>query len=304
MTVNYILFPLQRKGVIEMKNVLRRLISRGYIQEFCGESLGIFILVFFGCGSVAVSVLFSAYQGLFQIAAVWGIGVTLAIYASRGLSCAHLNPAVSIAFVCARRMPIRKLPVYLIAQFTGAFLAGLLLYLFFSGSIAKFESANNIIRGSSESVRTAMMFGEYFPNPSIDQTVISVPYLNAFIAEGLGTFLLIFFIFVITEGCNLGRPDSSIAPVFIGAAVAGIISIIAPLTQAGLNPARDFGPRLVAYLTGWGQIAIPGPKGGFFVVYILAPVLGGILAAYIFTKIIQPLMESKVLCGKGCHEKD
>lgn len=287
-----------------MKKVLRRLIGKGYIQDFCGESLGTFILVFFGCGSVVVSVVFSAYQGLFQVAAVWGIGVTLAIYASRGLSCAHLNPAVSIAFVCAKRMPSRKLPVYLIAQFTGAFLAGLVLYLIFSGSITQFELANNIMRGSSESVRTAMIFGEYFPNPSINQAVISVTYLNAFVAEGLGAFLLVFLIFFLTEGCNVGRPDSKISPVFIGIAVAGIISIIAPLTQAGLNPARDFGPRLVAYLFGWGRIAIPGPKGGFFVVYILAPVLGGIIAAYIFTKIIQPLMESKVLCGKGCCEKN
>jgi len=287
-----------------MKNKLKRLSAGGSFSDFCGESLGTFILVFFGCGSVAVSVLFSAYQGLFQIAAVWGIGVTLAIYASRGLSCAHLNPAVSIAFVCAGRMPARKLPVYIIAQLAGAFLAALLLYLIFSGSIARFESVNNITRGSSESVRTAMMFGEYFPNPAIGQAIISVSYFNAFIAEGLGSFLLIFFIFFITEGCNLGRPDSSIAPVFIGAAVAGIISIIAPLTQAGLNPARDFGPRLVAYLAGWDRVAIPGPKGGFLVVYVLGPVLGGVLAAFIFTRIIQPLMEGRVICAGGCHEKD
>lgn len=287
-----------------MKNKLKQAIGGWCFSDFCGESLGTFIIVFFGCGSVAVCVLFSAFQGLFQVAAVWGIGVTLAIYASRGLSCAHLNPAVSIAFACARRMPIKKLPVYLIGQFTGAFLAALLLYLIFSGSIAKFESANNIIRGASESVRTAMIFGEYFPSPSIDVSVISVSLFNAFIAEGFGTFLLILLIFFITEGCNLGRPDSSVAPVFIGAAVAGIISIIAPLTQAGLNPARDLGPRLAAYLTGWDKIAIPGPKGGFFVVYMLGPVLGGMLAAFIFTRIIQPLMEGKVLCAKGCHEKD
>jgi glycerol uptake facilitator protein len=287
-----------------MKNVIKRMFDRGYLQDFCGESMGIFILVFFGCGSVAVSVLFSAYQGLFQVAAIWGIGVTLAIYASRSLSCAHLNPAVSIAFVCAGRMPARKLPVYLIAQFTGAFLAGLLLYFIFSDSIAKFELANNIMRGSSESVRTEMIFGENFPNPAIGQAVISVTLLNAFIAEGLGTFLLILFIFFLTEGCSFGRPDSKISPVFIGAAVAGIICIIAPLTQAGLNPARDFGPRLVAYLAGWGKVAIPGSKGGFFTVYILAPVLGGILAAFIFTKIIQPLMESRTIKLKeDCCEK-
>ena len=74
----------------------------------------------------------------------------------------------------------------------------------------------------------------------------------------------------------MGRPSSDIAPFFIGLTVMGIISVIAPLTQAGLNPARDFGPRLVAYLAGWGSIALPGPRGGFFAVYILGPLLGRI----------------------------
>ena len=97
-------------------------------KNFIGEFLGTFILVFIGCGSVAVSVLFSAYGGLFQVAAVWGIGVTLAIYVSRGLSCAHLNPAVSIAFVVAGRMSARKLPVYLGAQFPAAFAAAAMLH--------------------------------------------------------------------------------------------------------------------------------------------------------------------------------
>jgi glycerol uptake facilitator protein len=249
--------------------------------NFLGELLGTFILVFFGCSSVAVSVLFKSHVGLFQIASVWGIGVTLAIYATRHLSCAHLNPAVSIAMVAAQRMHIKKLPLYILAQFTGAILAGLTLYLLFSSSITNFELTNNIIRGDANSSATAMMFGEYFP---------SISLFNAFLAEALGTFLLVLAIFSVTEKCNVGRPNNEFAPVLIGAALTAIISIIAPLTQAGLNPARDFGPRLVSYLAGWKLVAIPGPKGGFFIVYILGPIIGGIVSSLLFTKLIQPLM--------------
>lgn len=62
-----------------------------YSKEFIGETLGTFLLVLFGCGSIAVSVLFNAYQGIMQIALAWGIGVTLAIYLTRHLSCAHIH---------------------------------------------------------------------------------------------------------------------------------------------------------------------------------------------------------------------
>jgi len=72
-----------------------------YQREFFGEALGTFVLVLFGCESVAVSgsVLFDAHQGLMQVALAWGIGVTLAIYLTRHLSCAQLNPGVSLAMV-------------------------------------------------------------------------------------------------------------------------------------------------------------------------------------------------------------
>jgi glycerol uptake facilitator protein len=264
-------------------------------KEFIGETLGTFLLVLFGCGSVAVSVLFGAYQGIMQIAMAWGVGVTLAIYLTRHLSCAHLNPAVTLAMVMSGRMKVRKLPTYLIGQFTGAFLAGLVVYLLFAPSISAFESAHNIIRGSVESVQTAKMFGEYYSSPG-SPAVVSLPL--AIGAETFGTFLLLLMIFALTEGCNVGRPDDAIAPLFIGLTVSSIICLIAPLTQAGLNPARDFGPRVVAWITGWGGAAFPDKKGGFFFIYILGPLMGGVIASLFFVYVIEPAMKrSSVQCN-------
>lgn len=259
-----------------------------YSKEFIGEMLGTYILVLFGCGSVAVSVLFGAYNGILQIALSWGIGVTLAIYLTRHLSCAHLNPAVSIAMVISKRMTLRRLPAYLTAQFTGAILAGLTLYLLYNPSIAAFENAHGIIRGTSESIQTAKMFGEYYSSPGAS-AVVTMPL--AIGAEAFGTFLLMLMIFALTEGCNIGRPNDALAPLFIGLTVSAVICLIAPLTQAGLNPARDFGPRIIAWVFGWGRFAFPDQSGGFFLVYMLGPVLGGTLASLFFVSVLEPAMK-------------
>ena len=271
-----------------------------YRREFAGEFLGTFLMVLFGCGSVAVSVLFNAHQGLFQIAMVWGIGVSLAIYVTRHLSCAHLNPAVTLAMVTSGRMTKRKLPVYLLGQFAGAILAGLVVFLVFHSAISDFERSNQIIRGSFESVQTAKMFGEFYNQPGSD-VAVSMPLAMA--AEAFGTFLLVLLIFSLTEGCNLGRPHEHLTPIFIGLSVTSLISLLAPLTQAGLNPARDFGPRLVAWMFGWGQAAFPDKTGGFFLVYMLAPIIGGQAGGLLFTKALEPLMKTprEVCC---CREEN
>jgi len=262
------------------------------IYEFAGELLGTFILVFFGCGSVAVTVLFEAHQGLFQVAGVWGIGVMLAIYATRHLSCAHLNPAVSLAMVLGRRMTVRKLPVYLMGQFIGAFLAALVLYALFSHSISAYETLHGITRGTPDSIKTAMIFAEFYPNPG-GNGVAAVSYWNALGGETAGTFLLVVMIFSLTEGCNVGRPDDALAPLFIGLTVTAIISVLAPLTQAGLNPARDFGPRLFAWLAGWGAAALPDQRFGFVVIYVLGPFAGGAAAGLLFIRLLEPMMKAK-----------
>lgn len=261
-------------------------------KEFFGEFAGTFLLVLFGCGSVAVSVLFDAHSGLMQIGIVWGIGVTLAVYATRHLSCAHLNPAVTAAMVAAGRMRKGKLPGYWLAQMIGAIVAGFILYACFGTNIETYELAHQITRGSPESASVAKMFGEYYNLPGSHSAVGM--WLAAFV-EGLGTFLLLLLIFSLTEGCNVGKPSSDTEPIFIGLSVTSIICLLAPLTQAGLNPARDFGPRLVAWVMGWGRAAFPDEMGGFFIVYIAAPIVGGILAAMLFRFFIDPMLERKVV---------
>ncbi|MBQ9499136.1 MAG: aquaporin family protein [Bacteroidaceae bacterium] len=262
------------------------------MREFIGESLGTFILTLFGCGSVAVAVLFGEYTSIFQIAIVWGLAVALAIYVTRHLCPAHLNPAVSVSMALGKRMPYGKLPSYLLAQFIGAFLAGGVLLLLFNPSIEAYELAHGIERGTAASVDTARMFGEFYPNPG-DALVSTVSLPLAIAAEAVGTFVLVLFIFCFTEDCNVGRPDSNIAPLFIGLTVSICITLIAPLTQAGFNPARDFGPRIVAWLAGWGSAAFPDSVGGFFWVYILGPIIGGALATYFFTLVLEPAMRKK-----------
>lgn len=268
-------------------------------QHFTGELLGTAILVFFGCGAVAAGVLFDAHSGLWQIAMIWGAGVTLAIYATRHLSCAHLNPAVSLAMVAAGRMNAAKLPAYLAGQFAGAFAAAAALYLLFGDSIAQFEAIHAIVRGAPDSVKTAMIFGEFFPNPAAGSAAV-VTATTAFLAEGFGTAALVFMIFSLTEGCNVGRPGNDLAPLFIGATVAIIIAVIAPLTQAGLNPARDLSPRLFALLAGWGEAALPATPFGFLTVYLLGPIAGALAAAMLFIRVSEPMMKRKSSC-ENCN---
>lgn len=265
--------------------------------QMVGEAIGSFLLVFFGTGSVAVAVLTGAHVGLWQVAVVWGFAIGLAIYAVGAVSGAHLNPAVTLAMAVYRRheFPARKILPYVFAQMVGGLLASLLLLALFSGTCAHFEATHKpvIVRGQPGSQLSAMWFGEYFPNPAIygvsPTAFAEVPAVAAFAAEATGTALLVFFIMALTDGCNNLAPiEGRMHPFFIGFAVAVIIGVVAPLTQAGLNPMRDFAPRLVAYFAGWGRIAIPGPRGVEWWLYIVAPLVGGLVGAGVYQALVHP----------------
>lgn len=269
-----------------------------YQRELIGEMMGTFLLVLFGCGAVAVATLYQGNAGIFQIAVVWGIGISLAIYATRHLSCAHLNPAVTLAMAVSGRMTRGKVPAYLIGQLLGAFIGGLVIYFLFADAIAAFEAAQGITRGSADSMTSARMFGEYYVTTGHSAFAAMI---KAMVVEGVGTFLLVFMIFSLTEGCNLGRPHDHLAPLFIGLTVTSLICLLAPLTQAGFNPARDLGPRMVALIFGWGSAALPDAQAGFLWVYVVGPIFGALVAGLFFTRVIEPLMKrGGAECGCGC----
>ncbi len=258
----------------------------GLLGECTAEFIGTMILTFFIIGSVNVAVLTGALQGLMQVALVCGLGVTVAIYLTAAVSGAHLNPAITLAFAAWRGFPKAKIAPYILAQVAGGFAAGLLSYAVFHGLLTDFEAAKHIVRGAPGSELSAMMFGEYFPNPTAPIRAAAVPVFAGFLAEAVGTAILAAAIFAYTEKRNAVNPQA-MTPLLIGLTVAILISLMGPLTQAGFNPARDFGPRLTAYLLGWGKVAIPGPHGGFFVVYILGPVVGALLGSGLYQMLLR-----------------
>jgi len=272
------------------------------------EVIGTFILVFFGCGAVHAAVLTGAQTGLWQVAIVWGVAIMAAAYVVGGISGAHINPAITIALSACGRFSWSQVLPYIAAQLSGAFLAAAVLFVVYSPFLDQREQDNGVSRGNVGSEITAMCYGEYYPNPGLDSTTplyikgkreqldAMVPTVAALLIEVLGTGLLALVVFATTDEKNLPVPISRLAPVFIGLTVAILISVIAPLTQACFNPARDFGPRLFAAVAGWGKIAIPGPNGhGFFTVYILAPIVGAVLGGGLYTRLLRPSLEPDAL---------
>lgn len=266
------------------------------------EFLGTFLLIFFGCGAVHADVLTGAQSGLWQVAIVWGVAIMLAIYAIGAVSGAHINPAITIASAIWRGFPVARVAPYIAGQLAGAFVAAAALFILFEPHIAAKEASKGVVRGQPGSEMTAMCYGEYYPAPGSLGDGDS-PYSpedhaqlrsrmsegRAFFAEVLGTMILAFVVFALTDTRNGGAPAPGMAAVFIGLTVSALISVIAPLTQACFNPARDFGPRLFASLAGWGSIALPGFSDlGWLTVYIVAPIIGAVLGGGLYDFSVRP----------------
>jgi glycerol uptake facilitator protein len=258
---------------------------------FVGEFFGTFILVFFGCGSVATAVLTGAQVGIFQVAIVWGIGIATAIYLTGSLSGAHLNPAVTIGLATWSGFAWRQVPRYVLAQFAGAVVASAVLFAMYHGTLVAYEATHGIVRGAPGSEATAMIFGEFFPNPGgrpfTDEIRLRVTHPAAFFIELVGTAILMLVILGVTNPRNASRPQLLTAAT-IGLTVTILISLLGPLTMAAFNPARDLGPRLFSALAGWGGVPFTANGIGWLTVYVVAPIAGALVGGAVYRTCFAP----------------
>jgi len=231
-------------------------------QRALAEALGTALLVLVGPGSVVATLVLAgdstpAITGadLLGISFAFGFIIAAVVYAIGKVSGAHINPAVTFALAATKRIPWREVPVYWIAQIVGGVVGALVIWGIFAS--------------------TAIDLG--MGQTSFDED--NATWLQAILAEGVGTFMLMFAILGIVDT----KSPNEFAGLVIGGAVVAIIMLIGPITGASINPARAFGPEFVSALGGgdthWGQL-IP--------VYIVPGLVGAGLAGFAYDALAEP----------------
>jgi glycerol uptake facilitator protein len=263
-----------------------------WLGKYVGEAIGVFVIVFFGCGIIFNAVLFAGIGDLLSAGLAWGFAVGLAVYAAASMSGAHFNPAVTLAMAITGRFPWGKVLQYWGAQIVGGFLGAAALVAMFWNAILQNADKNGITIGAVGSEKLAMTLIPYSPNPGfvgIDKFAYdSVPIWAGFFTEAIATALLLVFILMLIEARSVNAPLGWFFPIGLAVGVTMIVMVTAPLTMTSLNPARDLGPRIMYWFMGFGQVAFPGIRDGWsLVVTVIAPLVGGPIGAIFFDQVMK-----------------
>ncbi|WP_067469689.1 MIP/aquaporin family protein [Actinomadura macra] len=250
--------------------------------ELAAEFAGTLILILFGVGVVA-QVAAAGIGDHDSIAWAWGIGVTLGVYVAARISGAHLNPAVTVALAVFREFPWRKAAPYIAAQTVGAFVAALIVRWNYGEVLAKADPGHTI--------KTQGVFSTLPGNGELP-----IGTWGAFRDQVIGTAILLFVIKAVTDARN-APPLANLAPFIIGLLVVAIG--MAWGTDAGyaINPARDFGPRLASFLTGYGSAWRDQHGDLYFWVPIIGPLIGGVLGAGLYKALIGRFLPDDAASG-------
>lgn len=224
-------------------------------QKLAAEVLGTAFLVFVGVGSVPATLIVNGdapftMADLGMISLAFATIVVVTVYVFGYISGNHINPAVTLALAVAGKFPWRQVPAYLAAQLVGAVIGAFAIV----GVLG--------MRASEVGLGVASYAAE-------------TPWYQAFFAEFVGTFLLVFAVF----GVIYRKAAPGWAGLAIGLVVFAAIIPVAPTTGASINPARTTGPMLVQQILG-GEVAWEQ-----WPVYVGAELLAGVLAALTFALI-------------------
>ncbi|XP_056134162.1 aquaporin-9b [Lampris incognitus] len=250
-------------------------LKQDIIKEFLAEFLGIFVLILFGCGSVAQTILSKGALGEpLTIHIGFTLGVMMAVYMAGGVSGAHVNPAVSLAMVLLGKLPVKKFPVYVAAQFLGAFAGSCAVYGLYYDALMEYTSGEFSVTGVNA---TANIFASY---PAKHLSV-----LNGFVDQVIATGALILCILAITDGKNIGAPKG-MEPLCIGLIIMAIGVSMGLNCGYPINPARDLGPRFFTAVAGWGMEVFRA-GGCWWWIPVAGPMVGGAVGAAIYFLFIE-----------------
>jgi glycerol uptake facilitator len=281
----------------------------GVWGECLAEFFGTFVLIVLGDGVVAMAVaalpgsgrtsgptvIFDAAGDWLLITFGWAFAVVMGVYVAGGVSGAHINPAVTIALAVRRKFPWKSTGPYIVAQVLGAFVAAALLYLIYHQAIDAFNLAAKTPKSSGSALATYSIFAtfpaKYYAGSSF------WPLVDEIVA----TAFLLIFIVAITDGRN-SLPGSNLAPLIVGFAVFAVGTSLGANTGYAINPARDFGPRIFAWIAGWGKVAMPGTFNNgmgfhfsnYFWIPIVGPIIGGIIGVLLYDFFIGDILHARL----------
>jgi aquaporin Z len=223
-------------------------------KKVAAEFLGTFWLVFGGCGSAVIAAAFPGLGiGFVGVALAFGLTLLTMAYAIGHISGCHLNPAVSVGLVVAKRFPASELLPYIVAQVAGAILASSVLFVIASG-----RAGFDLTGGFASNGYDAHSPGGY-------------SLLACLVAEAVLTFMFL----VIILGATDRRAPQGFAPIPIGLGLTLIHLISIPITNTSVNPARSTGPAI--FVGGWALQQLW--------LFWVAPIIGAAIAGLAYTAL-------------------
>lgn len=233
-------------------------------QKYIAEFIGTFVLVFIGCGSAVIA---GDYIGYLGISLAFGFAVLAMVYAIGSISGCHINPAISIAMFVAGKMKGKDTGFYIVAQILGGIAAGGVLYGIATGMHGYDIGINGLGQngfGQETVIETMIVNGiEMTKEVTTGYTMAA-----AFAAEVVLTFIFLIVIF----GATSEKAPKGFAGIPIGIALVFIHLVGIPITGTSVNPARSIGPAIFAGTEALEELWL----------FIVAPVIGGIIAALVW----------------------